>query len=213
MSHQQLSFLSTEPSAFDVNSIDDGLILGHATAGESASHVLSTRYVDDWVFGLGFTNWKALLDHALRTGHHELVALEGGAGALRKHGYSYAAIPRLPAMGMRYVQQRLLVMACERLGLLSRHERLIQTGSCFSHKIVVDGEACNLTLKYNGILAKLSLQADQLRFPDAAGANLEDFAEQIQQLLADTFNLDSNDLSLGCRAIAGQLVRVTQALR
>lgn len=215
MSQQQLSFLSTEPSAFDVNSIDDGVILDHAPGAGSASHVLSTRPVDDWVFGLGFTNWKALIDHALRTSHYELVAHESGAGALRKHGYRYAPIPRLPAMGMRYVQQRLVVMACERLGLLSRHEKMIQTGACFSHKVVFESEACHLTVKHNGVLAKFSIQADQLLFADTSKPTTQDLAEQLQQLLtaSSTLSNDSNDLTFGCRAIAAQLVRVAQALR
>lgn len=213
MSHQQLSFLSAEPSAFDVNSIDDGVILAYASRAESASKELSSRPVDDWVFGLGFTNWKALIDHALRTSHYELVDPVGGACALRKHGYRYAPIPRLPPMGMRYVQQRLLVLAGERKGLLSRHEKMTATGASFSHKVVVDGEACLLTVKLNGHLAKLSIQADQLLFPDKERSNVQELADQFQLLLACSFGLISDDLTLGCRAIAIQLVRATQALK
>lgn len=99
MSELQLSFLETAPAEFDVNAVDDGVVAaGKATQG-SAALSLSQRSVDDWVFGLGFTNWKNVIDHAIQTGHYELFSAEDGVSGLKKHGYRYAPIPRLPAGG------------------------------------------------------------------------------------------------------------------
>lgn len=118
MSEHQLSFLSASSlDACDLNAVDHGVVVHQpAPATVLASVDLSERIVDDWVFGLGFTNWKAVIDHALQTGHYEIHASgEDDRYGLRKHGYRYAPIPRLPRSGVTYIQQQLLNLASERL--------------------------------------------------------------------------------------------------
>ena len=89
MNDQQLSFLCAEPAAFDVNAVDDAVIRPGMLGAGAVATLLAQRAVDDWVLGLGFTNWKALLDHALHSGHYELYSSDNDSVGLRKHGYRY----------------------------------------------------------------------------------------------------------------------------
>lgn len=212
MSDQQLSFLNAEPSAFDVNAVDDGIIRTVIfPAGSAASH-LAQSSVDDWVFGLGFTNWKSVIDHALRSGHFELYLTEDGCEGLRKHGYRYAPIPRLPAGGVCYILQRLLVLASARNSERVRHEKMIVVTPEFAHKSVIEGGVCDLTIKQGSMVIRTCVQVDELAFDDS----LNDCAQLIEQLARILVNAGAHEGQLlvkGCKSLALHLARMATGVR
>lgn len=75
------------------------------SSNATAAETLAKMPVDDRVFSLGLTNWKSLLDYAFKTGHTELTVGPGGVPALRKPGYAFAAITRMPECGRDYIRQ------------------------------------------------------------------------------------------------------------
>lgn len=212
MTDQQLSFLSAEPSAFDVNAVDDGIIRPASSRQGSAASHLGQRSVDDWVFGLGFTNWKSVIDHALRSGHYELYASEDGCHGLRKHGYRYAPIPRLPASGVCYILQRLLVIAAARNVDRARHEKMIVVTSGFAHKSVIQAGVCDLTIKQEGLVIKACVQVEDLGFDDSRN-DCSQLAIQLMRILANAGAQEGPLLANGCKSLANHLVRMAIGVR
>lgn len=213
MSDLQLSFLDADPQAFDVNAIDDGVVMFGTGLDGAAALTLSQRPVDDWVFGLGFTNWKAVIDHAIRSGHYELFDGEEGCLGLRKSGYKYAPIPRLPAGGATYVQQRLLIIASERSAALSRSERMVAAGADFSHKCVVEGGACDVTIKQSGLVVRAAIQVDQMNFSDVSKADHSSLAVQLCHALVLAGAHPGVQLDKGCQSLAGHIARIVNGVR
>jgi len=212
MIDKQLSFLSTEPSAFDVNAVDHGVIHdGHSYKG-SAALCLAQRHVDDCVFGLGFTNWKVVIDHALSSNHYELCEVDGRLG-LRKHGFRYAPIPTLPSGGAAYVQQRLLAIASERKASPGRHEKMVVLTPDFAHKIVVEASACDLTIKQNGSVIRACILVDHVSFSDTSISDPEPVSIQLEQVLLDAGASTSDSLRSGCKAMANQILRMAHGVR
>lgn len=212
MNDQQLSFLSTEPAAFDVNAVDDGVIRPVPLSGCSVAFAMSQRSVDDWVFGLGFTNWKTVIDHALQTGHYELYASEDGCFGLRKHGYRYSPIPRLPVGGSTYIQQRLLVIASARNDVRGRQEKMITAAPEFAFKVVIETGCCDLTIKQSGVVIRAGVLVDELGFDDQPGASPQ-LVEQIARVLANAGAKEGTQLINGCIALAAHLVRIAHGVR
>lgn len=207
MSDQQLSFLNSEPSAFDVNAVDDGVI-GPGTFREgSVATFLSRRPVDDWVLGLGFTNWKTLIDHALQTGHYELFPCEAGGLGLRKCGFRYAPIPRLPDGGSTYILQRLLVIASARNDLCGRQEKLISAAPDFAHKCVIEKGFCDLTVKQAGEVIRVAVPVEELHFDDHLGESVQ-LAAQLEQLLVKAGANKGQQLTSGCKSLTSRIVRI-----
>ncbi|HDS1721577.1 hypothetical protein NPS53_08705 [Pseudomonas putida] len=210
MNDQQLSFLCAEPTAFDVNAVDDAVVRpGTLDSGAVASQ-LSQRAVDDWVLGLGFTNWKTLLDHALQSGHYELYNSDDGSIGLRKHGYRYAPIPQLPTGGSMYVQQRLLMIAATRNA--GRQDKMIAAGPGFAHKVVVEGTFCDLTVKQDGQVIRAGLQVDDLAFGDLIGDTAQ-LVEQLCSVLIKAGAASSVQLNNGCKSIALHISRIAHGVR
>jgi hypothetical protein len=119
----QLSLLNIpEPSVtFDVNRLDAvRLNEDHMPTSGSAASALSTRTVDDRVFHMGMTNWKAVIDRALLLGHSELHDSGTGRQGLRKHGHRFSPIPLLPARAAEYVKERLLLTGATKLTKTSK---------------------------------------------------------------------------------------------
>lgn len=212
MSEQQLSFLSSELSSFDVNAVDEGVINESSPIMGSAASALSKRSVDDWVFGLGFTNWKAVIDHALRTGHFELYRSEEGNLGLRKHGYRYAPIPRLPSGGATYIQQRLLSIASERNAAPSRQERMFSPAPDFSHKFVVEHGVCDVTIKQSGTVLRASIEVEHLNLSDLNNDDASHLAVQLESVLASAGAQAGPQLTQGCKSLATQVLRVIQGV-
>lgn len=213
MSELQLSFLDTTPAEFDVNAVDDGAVsTGKAIQG-SAALALSKRPVDDWVFGLGFTNWKNVIDHAIQTGHYELYSGDDGVPGLKKHGYRYAPIPKLPAGGATYVQQRLLVIAAQRGAAFGRNERMVQAGPEILHKCVVEQGHCDLMIKHGGEVVRASLMVEQLNFSDQAKPDPGHIAVQFSRVLESAGAQADKRLDKGCMSLAAHLLRVVHGLR
>lgn len=213
MSELQLSFLDTAPAEFDVNAVDDGVVAAGMAIQGSAALSLSQRPVDDWVFGLGFTNWKNVIDHAIQTGHYELFSAEDGVSGLKKHGYRYAPIPRLPAGGGTYVQQRLLVIAAQRGAAFGRNERMVQAGPEFLHKCVVENGLCDLMIKLGGEVVRGSVMVDQLNFPDQAKSDPGHIAIQLCRVLESAGAPADTRLEKGCTSLAAHFMRVVHGLR
>nr|WP_192963199.1 hypothetical protein [Pseudomonas fluorescens]CEK41976.1 hypothetical protein PQBR57_0023 [Pseudomonas fluorescens SBW25] len=212
MTDQQLSFLSTEPSAFDVNAVDDGIILPALSRHGSAASHLAQSSVDDWVFGLGFTNWKSVIDHALRSGHYELYASEDGCHGLRKHGYRYAPIPRLPVGGVCYILQRLLVISAARIADRARHEKMITVTSEFAHKSVIEAGVCDLTIKQGCLVIRACVQVEDLGFDDSR-IECSQLAGQLLRILSNAGAQNGHLLAKGCKSLANHLVRMATGVR
>lgn len=212
MSDQQLSFLSAEPSAYDLNAVDDGIIRPTPASDGSVASVLAQRSVDDWVFGLGFTNWKTVIDHALSTGHFELYSSDDGCLGLRKHGYRYAPIPRLPTGGATYIQQRLLLIVSARNADRGRHEKMVVAGPEFAHKCVVEGGVCDLTVKQGAAVVRAFIQVDELNFDESAN-ELHQLAEQLAHILTKAGALEGTQLAQGCKSLANHMVRMANGVR
>lgn len=215
MSEQQLSFLSAEPSVFDVNAIDNGSICASMPIEGQASVSLAQRSVDDWVFGLGFTNWKTVIDHALRTGHYELYASDDGCMGLRKYGYRYSPIPRLPKGAITYIQQQLLVIASDRknAAYTERYERMFSVGSDLAYKCVVKHGACDVTIKQNEAIFRTAITTDQLNFSDASKDDPMHLAIQLEQVLATVGVKGSHAVMCVAKALAQHIIRIALSVR
>lgn len=212
MRDQQLSFLSAEPAAFDVNSVDDPIIRPVTAGTGSAATLLSQTSVDDWVLGLGFTNWKTLIDHALQSGHYELHASVEGHVGLRKHGYRYGPIPRLPVGGSAYIQQRLLMISSTRNAVRGRQERLITAGPDFAYKVVIVGDLCDLTVKQGGDVTRCGIEVGNLAFDDQL-VESSLLAEQLTRILASAGAREGGHLEAGCKSLASHITRMTHGVR
>ena len=213
MSEMQLSFLSTEPTAFDVNAVDDGLIHISAPHDCAISQALAHRAVDDCVFGLGFTNWKCLIDHALLTGHFDLYEADGGHLGLRKHGYKHAPIPRLPAGAASYIQHHLLTLASDRSATAGRHERMISVASDFAHKCEIADGVCNLTVKQAGVVIRTTVQVQDLIFSDTKANDTFPLAKQLERILVLAGAEVGETLTKGCKSLAAHILQVPGGLR
>ena len=210
MNDQQLSFLCAEPAAFDVNAVDDAVIRPGMLGAGAVATLLAQRAVDDWVLGLGFTNWKALLDHALHSGHYELYSSDNDSVGLRKHGYRYAPIPHLPVGGSTYIQQRLLMIAATRNA--GRQEKMIATGPDFAHKVVLEGAVCDLTVKQACQVVRAGIPVDDLAFGELIGDTTQ-LAEQLSKVLVKAGAVEGIHLKNGCKSIASHIIRIAHGVR
>jgi hypothetical protein len=215
MRDQQLSFLAIESSQFDVNAVDDGVIspAPHLPVYGSVALALAQRAVDDWVFCLGFTSWKAVIDHAILTGHHEIYNSEDGVLGLRKHGYRYAPIPRLPAGGATYTQQRLLSITSEQNIASGRNERMVAATPEFSHKCVIEGGICNLTVKQGSAVFRAATSVDQLSFSDRAKSDAVHLSVQLNAVLVQAGTAKGIQLNQGCLSLATHILRIVHGVR
>lgn len=110
MNAHQMTLLNPEASTCDLNAIDHGHVAGPKHERATKVHDLSCKAVRDLAFPLGVTTWKTLIDTAMQTGHTELYS-DGFSVGLRKPGYKFAPIPKLPAGGVRYVKAKMLEQA------------------------------------------------------------------------------------------------------
>ncbi len=107
-------FKGSGPTTFDVNSINGTKeMVPDNRPRLSAGAALKLRVVDDRVFSVGITTWKALIDLAFNTGHVELFESEDNRVGLRKPGYLYAPLPRLPERAAEYVKTRQLAKGAD----------------------------------------------------------------------------------------------------
>lgn len=82
--------------------------------GIAAGEALSRMIVDDRVLFLGMTNWRALLDRAITSGHTELYPSEDGRQGLRKPGFRFGPITRMPEQGHEYVKRAVLALKLQK---------------------------------------------------------------------------------------------------
>jgi len=108
---------------FDINRLDTARkAVDPAPARGSAESVLAARVVDDRVFHMGMTNWKAVIDRAIFLGHTELFDSEFSRQGLRKHGYRYSPVPLLPERAVEYVKSRTLLIGAGKLSKKMRDQ-------------------------------------------------------------------------------------------
>jgi hypothetical protein len=217
MIDQQLSFLiSADLNACDVNAVDCGVIIpGSASVPtQFAALLLAERTVDDWVFGLGFTNWKVVIDHALQTGHYELYDSEDGLQGLRKHGYRYAPIPRLPVAGAIYIKQQLLLIACAKLSRKRLPaERFISAGEGVSYKCSVTSNTCDVQVKIGPNTYQASVAVNELCFSELAQEDVPSLTLQFSAVLSNAGCPQGLPLNSAARAIAIHLARLFGGVR
>ncbi len=112
MKHAQpqmcLDFMSSTPFFTGVNSpVADPHIKKQELSGIAPELALSEMVVDDRVLRLGKTSWKNLLDTAIATGHTELYESSQGEFGLRKPGFRFGPIARVPDIAVPYLRERL----------------------------------------------------------------------------------------------------------
>ncbi len=105
-----LDFSFQLPTHVSINSRSPALVRAeeddqvHAPSKRSAGAELGDMVVDDRVLSQGITTWRSLIDFAIRTGHTELYESEDGRQGLRRPGFRYAPISRLPERAPEYVK-------------------------------------------------------------------------------------------------------------
>lgn len=214
MFDHQLSLLTTNSlDAVDVNAVDHGVVTERNISNHHiAADELARWTVDDWVFGLGVTNWKAVVDRALQTGHFELFRSEEGRLGLRKHGYRYAPIPRLPSPAVTYIQQQLLHMAAARLSKQKKnaehsHFKPVAKGlSCCC--VVSNGVVHVQVAPGNGGLVSMHCSVDELAFSDRDPRTTDSLAGQFQVFLAAAGLTDFSAHCAVAKVVANHLVRL-----
>lgn len=215
MSKHQLSLLQTVTFApCDVNAVDHGhLYPSSIPASQDVSADLASRAVDDWVFGLGFTNWKTVIDHALQTGHLELFpADESGFYGLRKHGYRYAPISRLPRSGVTYIQQQLLNRAADRVThSKSTPHRATPFGSGYAYKCVVSCGTCLVEISGTADPIRVAVPVAQLAFSDDAPWSTASLRAQVDALLANAGMTDNEVRMEAAKLTTAHLTRLASS--
>lgn len=132
-------FKGSGPAAYDVNSINGNKRLVPDTRPRlSAGAALKLRVVDDRVFSVGITTWKALIDLAIDTGHTELFESEDERSGLRKPGFLYAPLPRLPDRAAEYVKTRLLARGAAAYLSKRANPRKVSTELTGSRNVTVE---------------------------------------------------------------------------
>jgi hypothetical protein len=112
-SFQQPGRVSVNSTATKVTDNDEDQLPG--APKRSAAAELSDMVVDDRVLSQGITTWRNLVDFAIRTGHTELYESEDGRQGLRRPGFRYAPISRLPERAPEYVKDVLAGQLAARL--------------------------------------------------------------------------------------------------
>lgn len=172
----QLSLLNIpEPSkTYDINRLDGTRAAVVATNSRgSASAALAARIVDDRVLHMGMTNWKAVIDRALDTGHTELFDSDHGRQGLRKHGYRYSPLPLLPERAVEYVKGRVLSLGANKLTKKVR-DRLGCTSGLANAKhltVTVIGNGIDVFVAEGAHLTSIQVIFDQIVFSDGSDAD------------------------------------------
>ncbi|WGK63415.1 hypothetical protein QAO71_17895 (plasmid) [Halopseudomonas sp. SMJS2] len=169
-------FKSSGPASYDVNSINGRKRHVPDTRPRlSAGAALKFRIVDDRVFSMGITTWKSLIDLAIDTGHTELVASDDERAGLRKPGFLYAPLPRLPDRAAEYVKTRLLAMGAAAYLSKRANPRKVST-------VLTDGKNLVAVIKDDCLVIQItSMVEDTIRwelkhcaFPFTDGDDNED---------------------------------------
>jgi len=167
----QLALLNIpEPSAtYDVNRLDAVRSNNdqQPSCGSAAS-ALSARTVDDRVFHMGMTNWKAVVDRALLLDYTELYDSDFGRLGLRKHGYRYSPVPLLPARAVEYVKGCVLLMGANKLTKKVR-DRLGCTAVLPSAKhltVTVIGNGIEVFVADGTQVFSIQVRFDEISFSD-----------------------------------------------
>lgn len=169
-------FKGTGPAAYDVNSVNNNKRLVPDTRPRlSAGAALKLRVVDDRVFSVGITTWKALIDLALDTGHTELFASEDERQGLRKPGYLYAPLPRLPDRAAEYVKTRLLAKGAAAYLSKRSNPRKVSTelADDISLTVVIKDDCLALQISHNSEAA-ISWELQHCAFPFTDGDDADD---------------------------------------
>lgn len=209
-----------KPARIDINSVDARTNLKPDDSGRrQAADALAERIVDDRVFSLGITTWKKVIDCALSTGHTEIFKGDDDRPGLRKSGYRYAPLPRLPERAVEYIKGRLLVMGMDALSQKKRSMPMergdLPAGGSFSVKAGPHGFEIVVRAPGANIPAML-IALGKIPFTDGSQA---DDAKRIATFLRGQFkaHLQGSDVAirLGAKdfaAIAAVMAKVSKTL-
>lgn len=162
------------PQTFDINRLDaTRKTVGVAASRGSAESALASRVVDDRVFHMGMTNWKAVIDRAIMLGHTELFNSDFGRQGLRKHGFRYSPVPLLPERAVEYVKSRTLSIGASKLtkklcGQLGRTTELAKGKRL---KITVNLTNIEVSVSEGDQTTSIQVMFDQIAFSDALVAD------------------------------------------
>ncbi len=209
-----------KPAKIDINSVNARSSLKPDDSGRRlAADALAERIVDDRVFSLGVTNWKKVIDYALSTGHTEIFDGEDNRPGLRKAGFRYAPLPRLPERAVEYIKGRLLVMGAE--ALAQRKRRLnadrgsLPSGGTFAVKAGQAGVEIDIRTP-GADMRPLNIALAKVPFTD--GSKTDD-AKRMATYLRSQLNSHIQSSGLGLRltakdfaAIATAVVKLAQTL-
>lgn len=219
----QLALLNIPESTatFDVNRLD-GVRMNNdqLPAFGTAASALSARTVDDRVFHMGMTNWKAVIDRALLLDHTELFDSDFGRQGLRKHGYRYSPVPLLPARAVEYVKGCVLLMGANKLTNKAR-SRLGCTAALTNGMhltVTVIGSGTEIFVADGAQLSSVQLRFDEISFSDGLAP---DDAKLIGKLVAKVLKrqastqglmlkLGAADTTLIGSCVLAQLVKVQE---
>ncbi|MAG65049.1 MAG: hypothetical protein CMK74_04140 [Pseudomonadales bacterium] len=206
-------FKGPGPADYDVNSINGNKRLVPDTRPRlSAGAALKLRIVDDRVFSVGITTWKALIDLAIDTGHIEIFPSEDGRPGLRKPGYLYAPLPRLPDRAVEYVKTRLLAKgAAAYLNKRSNPRRVsTELPGVMSAAVVIKSDCLVLQICSNAG-ESFSWELMHCAFPFTDGGECEDLKKALTTIPArlkahikesgSPTTLDKTQLGLIARAL------------
>lgn len=211
MIDQQLTLLSQGPSQYDINAVDVGVI--HPDDQATISTVgLAVKFVDDRIFGLGFTNWNYLLEHAVRTGHVEIYQSGDTTIGLKKRGYKYGAIPKMPVDAAVHVQRRLLSLATVQQGS-KRDDKMLHPIPGFSFKLAFDEHLLVATVKIKGSVTQVCLNISDLMFSGSSTSAVEPLATQICSEFLAQGGIASPVSNHGFSLLASHVIRLSQGVR
>lgn len=180
-SQMAFDIFALEPSRVSINSTATVLGRSHyddqvpAANKRNSGSELSAMVVDDRVLSQGITTWRNLIDFAIRTGHTELFASEDDRQGLRRPGFRYAPINRLPERGPEYVKDVLagqLATRLEQKGAQFASGRM--TGDeTFKAQVVLDGSTFQISV-YEGRKLDANWSFKYMDLPRTAGLQADD---------------------------------------
>ncbi|HHH9443128.1 TPA: hypothetical protein ACP32N_005116 [Pseudomonas aeruginosa] len=198
--------VSVNSTAAKVAPIDDDQL--PCAPKRSAAAELAEMVVDDRVLSQGITTWRKLIDFAIRTGHTELYDSEDGRQGLRRPGFRYAPIARLPERAPEYVKE---VLSGQLAARLEKQNAQFATGRLTadeSYKIQVTMEGSTFQISvFEGRKLNATWSFKLLDLPRTAGLQEADEDAQVAFISRKVKRLQREGrISGGVPSLIGQAV-------
>lgn len=207
--------------AFDINRLDATRnTVGPASTRGSAESALAERVVDDRVFNMGMTNWKAVIDRAILLGHTELFDSEFNRQGLRTHGHRYSPVPLLPERAVEYVKSRVLVIGARKLTKKTRDQLGVTTELASGKALLVKLSATTveLSVSLDDQVVSLQVAFEEIAFSDGREADdIKVLGKQLSAALKRqaskaglALKMVAKDVDLLGRRVLTQLVKIQE---